>query len=126
MRKIVYFCIPAYGHTNPTLAVVKELVSLGHEVYYYSFDEFKERIEEAGATFIRCDDYNLGMEESTDASDKVGKDIVFSTKLIVNATLAMDEKLTKEMEELKPDVIVGDSVAYWGKMIAKKLHIPFV
>lgn len=126
MSKIVYFCIPAYGHTNPTLAVVKELVSLGHEVYYYSFDEFKERIEEAGATFIRCDDYDLGMEESTDASDKVGKDIVFSTKLIVNATLAMDEKLTKEMEELKPDVIVGDSVAYWGKMIAKKLHIPFV
>ena len=26
MSKIVFFCIPAHGHTNPTLPVVKELV----------------------------------------------------------------------------------------------------
>ena len=24
MSKIVFFCIPAYGHTNPTLGVVRE------------------------------------------------------------------------------------------------------
>ena len=36
MYKIVYFCIPAYGHTNPTLEVVRELVSRGHEVRDYS------------------------------------------------------------------------------------------
>ena len=32
----------------------------------------------------------------------------------------------KFMKELKPDVIVGDSVAFWGKLIAKKLNIPFI
>ena len=26
MSKIVFFCIPAYGHTNPTIEVVRELV----------------------------------------------------------------------------------------------------
>ena len=26
MSKIVFFCIPAHGHTNPTLGVVRELV----------------------------------------------------------------------------------------------------
>ena len=25
MSTIVFFCIPAYGHTNPTLGVVREL-----------------------------------------------------------------------------------------------------
>lgn len=126
MSKIVFFCIPAYGHTNPTLGVVKELVRVGNEVYYYSFLEFKEIIEGAGAHFVCCDDYDLGMDDSESSSDKVGKDIVFSTKLIVQATLAMDEQITKEMQELKPDVIVADSVAYWGKLIAMKLQIPFV
>ena len=32
MSKIVFFCIPAYGHTNPTLGVVREFTARGHEV----------------------------------------------------------------------------------------------
>lgn len=73
MSKIVFFCIPAYGHTNPTLPVVRELVQMGNEVYYYSFLEFKDRIEAAGAHFIGCDDVHLGMEDDTEGSEKVGK-----------------------------------------------------
>ena len=52
MSKIVFFCIPAHGHTNPTLGVVKELVNRGHEVWYYSYNTFKEKIEKAGAKYI--------------------------------------------------------------------------
>lgn len=126
MSKIVFFCIPAHGHTNPTLPVVKELVDLGHEVYYYSFNEFKEKIEGAGAHFISCDGIDLGMEETENAAERVGKDIVFSTELIVKSTLAFDEFAMEEMKQLNPDVIVGDSVAYWGKLTAMKLGIPFV
>ena len=37
MSKIVFFCIPAHGHTNPTLGVVRELIARGHEVLYYSY-----------------------------------------------------------------------------------------
>ena len=58
MKKIVFFGIPAHGHTNPTLAVVKELVSRGHQVVYYSYKDFREKIEEAGAKFVSCDDYD--------------------------------------------------------------------
>ena len=43
--KIVFFCIPAHGHTNPTLGVVKELVKNNHEVYYYSYEVMREKIE---------------------------------------------------------------------------------
>lgn len=126
MSKIVFFCIPAHGHTNPTLPVVKELVNLGHEVYYYSFNEFKEKIENAGARFISCDGVDLGMEESENSGDRVGKDIVFATELIVKSTLALDEMVTADMQKLEPDVIVSDSVAYWGKLVALKLGIPYV
>ena len=29
--KIAWFCIPAHGHTNPTLGIVKELTEAGHQ-----------------------------------------------------------------------------------------------
>ena len=124
--RIAWFSIPAYGHINPTIGVVKELVSRDHEVYYYSFNQFKDVIEGAGAHFISCDKFDLGLNQKSDMADRIGKDMVLSTKVIVNATLSMDEKLEKDMAKIKPDVIVADSVAYWGKLIAMKLDIPFV
>ena len=48
MSRIVFFSIPAHGHTNPTLGVVRELVSRGHQVWYYSYEAFREKIEAAG------------------------------------------------------------------------------
>ena len=53
--KIAWFCIPAHGHTNPTLGLVKALTSSGHEIWYFSFEEFREKIEAAGVNFIACD-----------------------------------------------------------------------
>ena len=48
MSRIVFFNIPAWGHTNPTLEVVRELSRRGHQVCYYSFEPFREKLEEAG------------------------------------------------------------------------------
>ncbi len=126
MSKIVFFCIPAHGHTNPTLGVVRELVSRGHQVWYYSYNIMREKIESAGATFISCDDYDTEQKLSAKDSTRVGKDLVFSTKILVDTTLALDDKVCKEMAELKPDLIVADSMALWGKAVALKLGIPFV
>ena len=126
MSKIVFFCIPAHGHTNPTLGVVRELVSRGHEVWYYSYNIMREKIESAGATFISCDDYDTEQKLSAKDATRVGKDIAFSTKILIDTTLALDDKVCKEMAELKPDCIVADSMALWGKAVARKLGIPFV
>ncbi|MBP0979199.1 MAG: glucosyltransferase [Oscillospiraceae bacterium] len=126
MSKIVFFCIPAHGHINPTLGVVEELVSRGHQVWYYSYNVMREKIEKAGATFVSCDDCNIDQKLNVKDSTRVGKDMFFSTKLLVDTTLALDDKVCKEMAELKPDCIVADSMALWGKAVALKLGIPFV
>lgn len=34
--------------------------------------------------------------------------------------------VTEKIAELKPDVIVADSVAYWGKLAAMKHRIPYI
>ena len=123
--KIAWFCIPAHGHTNPTLGLVRELTDAGHEVYYFSFEMFRDKIESAGAVFIGCDGYDFEMEDKGNA-DRVGKDKVFATELLVSSTLALDEMTTKKLGEIRPDIVVSDSVAFWGKLAAMKYGAPYV
>ena len=123
--KIAWFCIPAHGHTNPTLGLVKTLTEAGHQIWYFSFEEFREKIERAGATFISCDGYDFEMEDKGNA-DRVGKDKVYATELLVSSTLALDEMTTRVIGEIGPDVVVSDSVAFWGKLAAMKHDIPYV
>lgn len=124
VSKIVFFCIPAYGHTNPTIEVVRELVNMGNEVRYYSFEEFRPRLEEAGAQVIVCDQYLPPAPDDLD--QKVGKDFSALIGMVVDTTLNMDEVVCEELRAWKPDCIVSDSVCFWGKLFAMKMDIPYI
>ncbi|WP_166244031.1 macrolide family glycosyltransferase [Paenibacillus turpanensis] len=125
MSKIVFFSIPAYGHTNPTLPVVSELVSSGHQVWYYSFHEFQEKIESTGTTFISCDEFLPPISEE-ELNRKVGKDFAALIEMVADTTIALDEKVCTELRAFQPDCIVSDSLCFWGKLFAKKLEIPYI
>ena len=75
MSKIVFFNIPAHGHTNPTLGVVKELISRGHHVWYYSYNEFKDKImtlsEWAGTDEDVSDPYGGDLDEYRNCRDQI-------------------------------------------------------
>ena len=124
-NRIVFFSIPAYGHTNPTMEVVRQLVQDGNEVIYYSFNEFKERIEAAGAKCICCDEY-LRPELKPGDEKRIGKDFSFLMEMVVETTLALDEKVCRELKEFNPHCIISDSVCFWGKLFAQKLNIPYI
>ncbi len=126
MSRIVFFCIPAQGHTNPTLGVVRELVSRGHQVWYYSYEQLRDKIEEAGAVFVSCEKLSDGLAPSARDGERVGKDLALATRLLTDMTLAMDDELCADMVRVKPDCIVVDSMAVWGRAVAIKLGIPFV
>ena len=121
----MWFCIPAYGHTNPTIGVVRELVRRGHSVRYYSFDEFRERIEAAGAEYVGCD---AGLPPIS-AGDERRLRKVSTTEMSVQSfrTVArLDDMLTRDVAQFGPDLIVSDSACFWGKLTAQKHHLPMV
>lgn len=99
MKKIVFFSIPAYGHTNLTIEVVHELTKAGNKVWYYSFNEFKEKIEGAGAKFISCDNFIQKLNKKDEK--RVGKDFSFLIEMVVDMTLALDEKVSSDLKKIK-------------------------
>ena len=125
MKSIMFFCIPAHGHHNPTFPVVKELVSRGNKVRFYSFNEFKEKVEATGATFISCDVYLAEVAKEVESGEET-MSTMDMTIVDLQTTAKMDCFLQKEVEEFKPDVIVSDSVCFWGKLTARKYRIPMV
>lgn len=126
MATIAFFCIPAHGHTNPTLNVVRELTARGHRVVYYSYDAFRKQIQSAGAEFVSCNGFDAELRLTKEEGAKIGSDLALSTRVLVDTTLSLDETVCRDMERLRPDCIVADSMAVWGKAVAKKLGIPFV
>jgi len=120
---VYFFGFPAHGHTNPTLAVVAELVRRGHRVRYFSFPEFAAELRGVGAEFFDCSGF-LPPEPPDPA--KVGRDFAYLIGMITDTTLALEPALTPLLKADPPAVIVADSLAYWGKLLAKKNNIPFV
>ena len=125
MKRIAFFCIPAHGHTNPMLPVAAKLVSRGNTVRFYSFNEFKSKIEASGAEFISCDSYlpKLTKREETELKNVSVTEMTIQG---IRTTLAMDMFLHNEFLSFKPDVVYTDSVCFWGKLNAWKHGVPMV
>ena len=125
MKKIAFFCIPAHGHTNPMLPVAAELIKRGNTVRFYSFNEFRDKIERTGAEFISCDAYLPEVSEEQMARlMNVSKTEM--TLQAIRTTLSMNGFLEEEFKRFCPDVVYTDSVCFWGKLNAWKHHVPMV
>ena len=124
MSKIAFFSIPAYGHTNPTLGVAEALVKAGHEVVYFSFEMFRREIEGTGAQFVGCDD--AVPPAPADLDKRLRWDFAGLIEMVADTTLALEERVCRQLRRWGPDCVVSDSLCFWGKFFAQKLQIPYV
>ena len=125
MKKIMLFCIPAHGHTNPMLAVAAALVRRGNAVRFYSFSQFEEKIRAAGAEYISCDRFLQELSAREEAALKE----VSTTEMTLQdlrITKNMTDFLDSEYAEFRPDAVYTDSVCFWGKLSAWKYKVPMV
>ncbi len=107
------------------LPVAAELVKRGNTVRFYSFDEFRDKINATGAEFISCDAYLPALSEQ----EEDGLKNISTTEMTVQdirITLSMDGFLDEEFKTFRPDLVYTDSVCFWGKLSAWKHHVPMV
>ncbi len=52
MARFLIGTIPAVGHVNPALPIVRKLVERGHKVWWYTGEAFQSKVEAAGARYV--------------------------------------------------------------------------
>ncbi|HJT58636.1 MAG TPA: macrolide family glycosyltransferase [Ktedonobacteraceae bacterium] len=120
MSKVLFFNIPAHGHTYPTLPLVTELIRRGEQVTYYSSNAFRQVIEDTGATFRNFVTPYLNDET------QIEENMVRVAYMLLQITRTALAALVPQVKEDKPDYIIHDGLCPWGKYIAQILGIPAI
>ena len=110
MAKLLFFNIPAYGHVNPTLPVVTELMKRGHHVVYYNSDTFEQAIKGTGAEFRS---YPNSSTSEADLAKRVNNLVTISV-FILEESIRLLPFSSEQIEREKPDLVIFDSLALWG------------
>ena len=119
MANVLFFNLPYYGHMNPTLPLVAELVQRGEQVIDYSWETFRPAIEQAGASFRGIDAF---MTERT----VVDENLMRFAATLIRTTQALLPALLPEVRADPPDYILHDSLCIWGTCLAQILRIPAI
>lgn len=107
--KILMVNVPYSGHVNPTLPLTRELVKRGHQVTYVNAEQFRNKIEKTGATFVPYPDF------PTNISEQKKKCTCFQA--------AYDTAMSLEDDF---DLLIYEMFFYPGIEIARKKNIPCV
>lgn len=129
MVKYALFNVPAYGHVNSKMAVVRELVARGEQVVYYLTEEFRTAIEATGSTFhLLSDEMFQGVDPLTTSGGPGGSSHLVDV-LPLRLQRLREQILPAVLESLRAepvDCILYDPMCLWGLLAAKILRIPAI
>lgn len=118
--KFLFITNPAYGHLNPQLGIISELVKKGHKVVVYNTQEFAEKIKQTGAEFrsppFKIDKFELRqMDSALNIAEKI-------LEIADPAITSLNNVVSYEHF----DCLLHDAVSLWGKIVGLKNKIPTV
>lgn len=126
---IVFVSLGAFGHINPTLALVTELLRQGVRVTYFTTEAFRNIIEPTGATFVPVpswmaenDKHNEGGEKKEDDGG-VAAAVPF---LFLKEAGAYIDTVLDTLKNDRPDAIIHDFAGIAGTIAADALQVPNV
>lgn len=126
---IAVISLGAFGHVNPTLSFVTELVKRNVRVTYFTTENFRGIIEPTGAKFVPVKSW---MEENDDHNKNDNKDEGAKEEsvaavvpfLFLNEAGAYIDDVLAVLREDRPDAIVHDFAGIAGTIAADVLKVP--
>lgn len=115
---LIFYGIPACGHTFSNLYLAGSLAGKGFRVIYYSTDSFREVIEANG-----CEYRSYPIDESSlELTD--GEKLFKLYRLILQYTWEMLPELLIQARRERPCGVIFESLALWGRLISARLSLP--
>lgn len=112
MTKVLFLNVTTHGHVNPSLGLINELTGRGIEVVYFSSEEFREKIEAAGAEY-RPYHYDLNIFKNG-----------FNVLIDHGADIIQD--ILDQIENDSFDCIIHSIAMPFSKQIADYLMLPAI
>src|ERR687885_639095 len=133
VSKILVLNVPAYGHVNPTLPVVGELVTRGEHIVYYLTEEFEPQVRHSGATFRRVNGIQHrfrippGIAPGLQANDSnlQQRMATFFVPMMTDS-LRLVPRLIDRVKAEEADYIVYGRICLWGRALAELLGLPAI
>jgi MGT family glycosyltransferase len=131
--RVLFVNIPAYGHVNPTLPLLVELVARGEQVDYalrgrplpsgsVSAADFEPAIRQAGATLLP---YEGVLPQGR--SLRSARSAAFGLPIrLLEETIHVLPQLVDAVGSHPPDYVVHDSLSLAARLLADRLHLPRV
>ena len=126
MAKLFFLNIPAHGHMNPTLPLVRELVDRGATITYYTGEEFRGKVETAGGEFRSYESLGEGVRFQFEDDPLRSPNLVWMARIMIQFTENALQPLLDVLQREQPDCILHDFTCIWGLLAAEILAIPAV
>ncbi|MEU4423478.1 macrolide family glycosyltransferase [Actinoplanes sp. NPDC024001] len=120
MPHIAMVSIPAHGHVNPSLEIVRTLVARGHRVTYANATSFAGTVQGAGA--------ELKPYESTlpTTNDGWAGDDIDQVTLFLDDAIAMLPQLRAAYQDDRPDLFLYDIAGAPARILAEEWGVPAI
>jgi len=120
MSTTIVLNLTSFGHINPTLPLIAELVKRGERVIYYSIEPFRAIIEGSGAEYRAYDSPELLIPKTHQGE-------LFSVMAhFGKAAKAILPELLADIRKTPVDYLLLDSMCIWGNLVQQILKLPAV
>lgn len=119
MAKTIFFNIPAQGHINPALPVIRELLQRGEQVICVNTEGMRAIHEAIGATFAAYPE----LSKIDKLMNNAGGTIAGNALELVKIGEQIMPWVLELLEREKPDYVIFDSLCSWAKQATEKLGI---
>ncbi|MFJ3631745.1 macrolide-inactivating glycosyltransferase [Streptomyces sp. NPDC090112] len=119
---IAMFSIAAHGHVNPSIEVIRELVTRGHRVSYAIPASFAEKIAETGATPV----VYTSTLPTDDEPEAWGTELIDNLEPFLDDAVQALPQLAAAFEGDEPDLVLHDITSYPAPVLAHRWGVPAV
>lgn len=126
MKKILFISFPVSGHVNPQFNFNKELAQQNVKLIYYTFARYFPKYEHIENIELRKypDSFNQ-LYDKLSADSRMHSKLLAMLYVFYAFTESVLPFIMKEVEREKPDLIICDSLAMWGKVATRYHNIPY-
>ena len=121
--KIAYLSFPGHGHVNPTLPIIKALVGRGHDITYFSTEDFRHNIELLGIQFSSYPLYDFFKDVNLESSLRILSESMEKNDPLNKGFITLLISSLKHITPLMPEYIIFKFLEY--NIPPKNLYLAF-